>query len=227
MVKIVIFFKRRAGMQRAAFHEHWRTTHADLILRLPGLRGYAQSHVFDDDSLAREPLYDAVAESWFDDTQAMRSLAKTPEYAAVLADEPNFIDRAGMNAIITEEHLLKQEPVPAIAVKRIDFLRRSANLSVEDFQRRWRDDFGPRLVRSATVRRYVQSHTRRSAYEGGRTPAYDGAAMTWCDDAAAARAVDASPEFATLRADLSTLVDKMPPDYVLARERVFLAPPSP
>jgi len=226
MVKIVIFFRRRNGMSREAFHEHWSTTHADLILKLPGLRGYAQSHVFDGAIAGCEPLYDAVAESWFDDTQAMRTLAKTPEYAAVLADEPNFIDRASINAIITEEHRIKDGPAPADGVKRIDFLKRRANISVEDFQRRWREECCAQFAGSAAVRRSMQSHTRRSAYEGGRTPTYDGAAMTWFDSAADARALDDSPAFAPFRASLAAIVEKMPPEGVLAHELVFLAPPS-
>jgi EthD domain len=33
-----------------------------------------------------------VAEVWFDSTAAMRESATTPEFRAVRADEPNFID---------------------------------------------------------------------------------------------------------------------------------------
>jgi hypothetical protein len=37
------------------------------------------------------PAYDGVAETWFDDTAAMRQGATTPEYAATRADEENFL----------------------------------------------------------------------------------------------------------------------------------------
>ena len=60
-----------------------------------------------------EPVYDGVAESYFDDTQAMKALAKMPEYAAVLADEPNFIDGPSMASIITDEYVIKDAPASA------------------------------------------------------------------------------------------------------------------
>jgi len=90
MVRMVICFKRRPGMTVEAFQTHWRTVHAGLIARLPGLRGYVQNHVLPSSYRKSEPAYDAVAESSFDDTQAMKALAGSPAYAAVLADEPNF-----------------------------------------------------------------------------------------------------------------------------------------
>lgn len=223
MVKIVIFFKHKSGISTAAFHKHWRTVHADLILKLPGLRGYVQSHALRANEHTAEPLFDAVAESWFDDTQAMRELAKTTQYAAVLADEPNFIDRRSMGSIITEERVIKEGPVPAAAIKRIDFLNRRAGMSVEAFQSRWIEVYGPRYASLPAVRRYVQSYTRSSAYEGGRTPAYDGAAMTWFDSVAEVQAFDTSPEFARLREDMATFVEKVPPSSVLAREYVVMA----
>jgi len=45
MVKVVLFFKRKPGMPVEDFQKHWRTTHADIIVRLPGIRRYVQSHV--------------------------------------------------------------------------------------------------------------------------------------------------------------------------------------
>jgi uncharacterized protein (TIGR02118 family) len=89
MVKIVIFFKRKPGMTVEAFQEHWRTTHAAIISALPGIRRYVQNATLASGYRKGEPAFDAVAESWFDDTQAMKTLARTPEYAKVLADEPN------------------------------------------------------------------------------------------------------------------------------------------
>jgi uncharacterized protein (TIGR02118 family) len=44
MIKVVIPFRRRPGMGMAAFQEHWRTAHAALVVRLPGIRRYAQCH---------------------------------------------------------------------------------------------------------------------------------------------------------------------------------------
>jgi uncharacterized protein (TIGR02118 family) len=185
LIKIVIFFKRRPGMGVAAFQEHWRTAHAALIVKLPGIRRYVQNHALPAQSGGDEPAFDAVAESSFDDTQAMKALAQTPEYAAVLADEPNFIDRSTMGSIITDEHVIKDGPLPAHAVKSIAFVTRKAGMPIDEFFRYWREVHGPRVAGLPGVRRYVQCHTRRSIYDSGRTPAYDGAAMAWLEGAPA------------------------------------------
>lgn len=222
MVKIVIFFKRKSGMSVEDFQNHWRTTHADIIVRLPGIRRYVQSHVLASAYRKSEPVYDAVAESYFDDTQAMKALAKMPEYAAVLADEPNFIDRASMASIITDEYVIKDRQAPENAVKSIDFVNRRQGMSVEDFQNYWKDVHGPLCKAASAMRRYVQNHTRRSIYDSGRTPPFDGVAMAWFDDMQALRDAAPTPEFANLRADVAHFVDQDRSPFVLTQEHVIL-----
>ena len=222
MVKIVIFFKRLPGMSVEAFQEHWRTTHADIIVGLPGIRRYVQNVPLPTAYRKGEPPFDAVAESSFDDTQAMKALASTPEYAAVLADEPNFIDRATMGSIITEEHVVKDGEPPAGAVKSVDFVTHKAQMPIDEFFRYWREVHGPLMAAAPAVRRYVQCHTRRSAYASGRTPAYDGAAMSWFDSTQALREAAATPEFARLREDVASFVARERSPFVLASERVVL-----
>jgi len=46
--------------------------------------------------------YDGVAETWFDDTSAMRVSGASPEYAATRADEKNFLTEP-LPFIITRE----------------------------------------------------------------------------------------------------------------------------
>jgi len=170
MIKAVIFFRRRPGMALAAFHEHWRVRHAAIIVRLPGIRRYVQNYPLGD------APFDAIAESSFDDTQAMKTLARTPQYAEVLEDEPRFIDRPSMASLITEEHVLNDGTLTPAAVKHLRFIRRDAAVPVEDFFRSLLEQ-GKREAAGAL--RYVQCHVRRSAYESGRTPAYDAVTMAW------------------------------------------------
>lgn len=159
-------------MALAAFHAHWRSRHAELVVRLPGIRGYTQNFPFSTDA-----AYDAVAESSFDDTAAMKALASTPAYMEVLADEPNFIDGASMGTVITEEHVLRDGP--AAGAKAIRLVRRRADMPVEDFFASFLAH-GQAAARAPGVLRYSQCHTRRSAYGSGRVPAYDGVEMIWC-----------------------------------------------
>lgn len=223
MVKIVIFFKRKPGMPVEDFQKHWRTTHADIIVRLPGIRRYVQSHVLASGYRKGEPVYDGVAESYFEDTQAMKALAKMPEYAAVLADEPNFIDAASMGSIIADEVVIKDGSVSENAVKSIDFVNRKAGMSVDDFQKYWRETHGALSRAAQPMRRYVQNHTRRSIYASGRTPPYDGVAMVWYDDMQALRAASPTPEFERLRADVENFVARDRSAFVLTQEHVILA----
>ena len=198
MIKTVIFFKRRPGMAVEAFREHWRAQHAALIVRLPGLRRYVQNYPLGDD-----PVFDAVAESSFDDTQAMKALARTPEYAEVLADEPRFIDRASMGSIITEERVMKEGQAPASGIKRITFVRREPETPVEEFFR-WFFREGDRRARDAAVLRSVHCVCRRAIYDSGRTPPWDGVEMCWYESLEAASAAPA------LRGSASLLASERP-----------------
>lgn len=149
-------------------------------MRLPGIRRYVQNYPLP----GSERLFDAVAESSFDDTQAMKALGGTAEFAAVLADEPNFIDRASMGTIVTEEHVLKDgAPAPSLR-KALRFIKRKAGTPPDEFFAALLEH-GARVAKLPIVKRYAQSHTRRAVYESGRTPAYDAVEMVWMDDAQA------------------------------------------
>jgi len=185
MVKAVAFFKRRPGMPVDEFQTYWRTRHPDAVTRLPGVRRYVQSHTRPGAYGNGEPVYDGIAELWFDDTAAMHGLRDTPEMAAVQADEARFIDRASMGLIITEDHVIKDGPVPPGAAKGVGFVKRPPATPVDDFHRHWREVHGPLAAAVPALRRYVQGHTRRAAYDRGREPAWDGLALVWADDAAA------------------------------------------
>ncbi|HXQ61995.1 MAG TPA: EthD domain-containing protein [Acidimicrobiales bacterium] len=79
-------------------------------------------------------------------------------------------------------------------VKLVFCLRRRDDISVEQFQRYWREEHGPLVARHAAVlgiRRYVQLHTVsgpvNALLAGTRQApeAYDGVAELWFDDAEA------------------------------------------
>src|SRR5438270_564082 len=146
MVKAVSFFKRRSGMSVEAFQAYWLTRHPDVVVRLPGIRRYVQSHTLPGGYRKGEPAYDGIAEVWFDDTGAMRALAGTPAYAAVEADEARFIERATMGLIITEEHVIKGGSAPAGGVKNVEFVTHRPGMAIDAFQRYWREVHGPLAV---------------------------------------------------------------------------------
>ena len=222
MVKALSFFRRKPGMSVEDFQVYWRTKHAEVVQKLPGVRRYVQSHTILSGYRKGQPVYDGIAEVWFDDTRAMRALAGTPAYAAVHADEANFIDHGTMGLIVTEDHVIKNEGLPPGAVKNVELLTHQSGMSIDEFQRYWREVHGPLAARIPMMRRYVQSPTRRAVYESGRMPAYDGAALTWFDDTEAMRASAATPEYARVRDDEPNFLAPGPAPFIITREHVVI-----
>ena len=115
------------------------------------------------------------------------------------------------------DHVVKDGPVPPRGVKNVELIRHRPDLTIEEFQRYWREVHGPIAARIPQIRRYVQSHVSASAYAHGRTPAYDGFAITWFDDTAAMRASAATEEYRQTRADESNFLAAELP-FVITRE---------
>jgi uncharacterized protein (TIGR02118 family) len=222
MVKTVACVKRKAGMPVEEFQAYWRHRHPEVVLKLPGVRRYVQSHTRLSGYGKGQPIYDGIAEVWFDDTRAMHALRDTAAYAAVQADEARFIDRAAMALIVTEEHIIKNGPVPAGAAKNVEFLKREPGMPVEAFQRYWREIHGPLGAAIPMVRRYVQSPVRRAIYERGREPAWDGIAITWFDDTRAMRASAATAQYGRVRADEPNFLAPGPAPFIITHEHVIL-----
>ncbi|MDD4874734.1 MAG: EthD domain-containing protein [Dehalococcoidales bacterium] len=102
MVKMITLLKRKPGISREEFSKYWLHPHGDLILRtIPGIRKYVQNpaQIKED----REYLYDGVAESWFDDMDALRNALKVMGSKAgdvVREDEEKFLDRSKISAMV-------------------------------------------------------------------------------------------------------------------------------
>jgi len=223
VVKVLTFLKRKPGMPVEDFQRYWLTRHPEVVVRLPGVRRYVQSHALPSAYQKGEPLYDGIAEVWADGTDALRAMARSPDHRAVQADEANFIDRDRMGFIVTEDYMLAGGPVPPAAVKVVEFLSRRPGAPVDEFQRHWRDAHGPLVARIPGLRRGVLSVTRRSAYEAGRVPAYDGAALMWFDSLEALRAAAVSPEYAAAVADRARFLAPGEPPFIVTREHVIVA----
>ena len=223
MVKVITFLKRKTGMPVAEFQRYWRDRHPEAVLRLPGVRRYVQSHTLPATYATGEPIYDGIAEVWADDTSALRAMTQSPHHPALQEDEARFIDRSTMGVVITEDRVVKDGAIPPDAVKSVAFLNRKPGLSVEEFQRHLRDVHGPIAARLPGLRRYVQSQTRRSAYEGGRVPAYDGVVLTWFDSTEAIRSTATTGEYARVLADGAVFLAPGPTPSILTREHIIVA----
>ncbi|MGE0821007.1 MAG: EthD domain-containing protein [Candidatus Binatia bacterium] len=222
MIKVVAFFKRKPGMSVEEFQQYWRTTHAAIVKKLPGLRRYVQSHTLLSGYRKGEPAYDGTAELWYDNTDALRALVGTKEFAATQADEINFMDHATAGQIFTEEHVIKDGAIPSDAVKNIEFVTHRADLSIEAFQKHWKEIHGPLGAAIPVVKRYVQSHTRLSAYKSGKSPVYDGVAITWFDNTQAMRVSATTPEYERTRADEPNFIALGTLPFIITKEHVII-----
>jgi uncharacterized protein (TIGR02118 family) len=97
-VKLMFCVKRREGLPLADFRKRSLEAHAELMLKVPGLRRYLQCHTRDALYGVGEALLDAVYQCWFDSTDALGAALESPEYQSALDDmqdlaEPRYIHR--------------------------------------------------------------------------------------------------------------------------------------
>ncbi len=107
-------------------------------------------------------------------------------------------------------------------VKLIYCINRKPGMSVEEFQRYWRETHGPIAARLPGLRRYVQCHTLPELYTGKNTPAYDGAAELWFDDMAMLQQAMASPELKAAREDERNFVDHSRTFSIVTEEKLVV-----
>jgi uncharacterized protein (TIGR02118 family) len=104
MVKLIYCISKKPELTVEEFQRYWRETHAPIAGRIPGVWRYVQCHVVPE-LYARDaqPAYDGAAELWFDDLDAMRVAMRSPEVAAAIEDEKNFIDHSRVASFVTLE----------------------------------------------------------------------------------------------------------------------------
>lgn len=116
--------QRRPDLGPAAFSAYWRTRHRDVVLAVPGIRGYVQNHPAAVHGAADGLSVDGIVELWFDGEAAMAAAMAGPAGDALRADEPNFM--AGVTLFVVDDGA---PPAPvADAVKAIAVVRGDAGL---------------------------------------------------------------------------------------------------
>lgn len=207
MIKGCTLFKRKAGMSVEDFQAYWLNEHPKEVTKLPGIRRYVQSHPLTGGYRKGELVYDGLAEVWADDVAAFRAMSTSPQYKALIADEERFIDRSSMVFLLTEEHVIKEGPVPADGLKNIEMVHHRKDMAIPDFQAYWRGTHGPIAAEIPMIRRYVQSHVRLSGYRREPKPVCDGLAITWFDSIEAMRQSATTEAYARTREDEPNFID--------------------
>lgn len=223
MLKACTLIHRKSGMSVEEFQTYWRNIHADIVVQLPNVRRYVQSHPLIQEYKKRNLIYDGLAEIWVDNTDVLRTMAATDAYKDVAADEANFIDQKRTELILTEEHVIKDGLTPEDGVKRIGLLVRKPGMDVESFQRYWRGVHGKLASKIPSIRRYVQSHTKLSGYRREPQPNWDGIAATWFDSVDEMRAGRATEAYKNTRADEGNFFDAGESKFLITKEHTIIS----
>jgi uncharacterized protein (TIGR02118 family) len=101
---VVFLVKKNPTMTQEEFTRYWIDDHTPLTAGVPGVRFYRcyPMTAYPEDL----PPFDAVAVLGFDDEAAWRRAEASPEFAAAIADAPNFQDTAATMAFFAEERVV-------------------------------------------------------------------------------------------------------------------------
>ncbi len=90
MVHRITFLERNPTLEPETFSRHWRTDHAEIVKRLPGLTCYAQNHLVRTlavDGHASFPIA-GIVETWYTSTDSANLPCSALEgFEALLEDE--------------------------------------------------------------------------------------------------------------------------------------------
>ena len=218
MIKVLTWFGRKAGLSRREFCDYWRNEHPKAVLQMPGLRAYNQNPTTDAGYAKGEPFCDGVAETWWDDLEALHAHRGTAQLDALMADETHFINADRRHSLVVEEVVIIDGSPGADAIKQFTWLTRRPDLTSQQCQSYWRDHHGPLASNVPAMARYVQNHTVAHQYRDGRQPAFDGVAVAYLKDLETARAAARSPELAATRADEANFLDITSLPFIVATE---------
>ncbi len=255
MIRITFLLRRKPDLSAEAFTDYWLNEHGPLVAshaRHLNMLRYVQVHTLGDpanDAMAKarggmEPVYDGVAEVWFENREALTAAMETDAGrkagAALVEDEARFIDLPRSPLWLGCEHP-QVNPVPenlvasprSGLVKLYFPLRNRQELAEADMQRYWYTNHGPIIRRQAAasgIQRYVQVHRIDDPLEaalrearGTQEPAYSGHAELWFDRAVLGVSTPERVE-ANRRAieDEAKFIDFARSTMWLAKEHVFV-----
>ena len=177
MINAITIIKKKQNLTYENFQNYWKNEHAEIVTRSPLVGTYVQSHPIYNDKLTFEDTVDGIAEIWFEDTNAMRTLAATKEYKDIQDDEKVFIDGSAVRLIIAEDIITFEGDVSDH--KLIIFMNKSSNVELTDF----RNDLVDKASHYSkkNLNRMKVSLPKLAGYKGDKSPAWDSILSFWLD----------------------------------------------
>ncbi len=255
MIRITYLLRRKADLNLADFRAYWLNEHGPLVASVAGkinaLR-YVQVHTFDDpanEAMAKarggmEPVYDGVAEVYFENRTALVAALESAEgqaaSARLLEDEAKFIDLPNSPLWVGYEYpQVNASPENLVARTRSNLaklyfpLRCPAERDPVDAQHYWRTHHGPIIRRHAEasgIQRYLQVHRALddelngllAESRGTVVEPYLGHAEVWFDHSERGRSPERVAANNAAIEDESTFIDFKRSCMWLAKEHVFV-----
>lgn len=210
MIKTLAAIRRKPGMTQHAYFRYIREVHGALAQAKPlTIRRYVQNHVVDSaygaqGDAAYQTFFhrDSVTELYFDSVESMMRTFGDPYVREVVGpDGANFSDLSTALAMLARDVELLVPAAGSAPVKVMQFLRKPAALTPDQFAARLRAAVEATLggppevaaaVRRAVLTLSVPDDTGLMAYFGAKDmPRYDAVINLWFEEANALAAFQA------------------------------------
>ncbi|EUB99236.1 Ethyl tert-butyl ether degradation EthD [Rhizobium sp. CF080] len=132
---------RRQDLTPEAFADYWRGTHAGIVKKhMPNLHGYLQNRVVDRtqkgiDYKRGSVEVDGLAQLFFPSLADIRGFGDEATLKALKEDEDQFL--GGIAILTALQNTVVTPPTSGTFVKRMSFLRKRPDISIEQFQDEW------------------------------------------------------------------------------------------
>ena len=175
MINAITIIKKKHGLSYEKFQSYWKNEHAAIVTRSPLVGTYVQSHPIYNDNLTFEDTIDGIAEIWFDDTSAMRSLAATKEYKDIQDDEKVFIDGSAVKLIIAEDIITIEGNLSDY--KLLIFINKSIDIELSDFRKELTEMAS--CYSKQNITRMKVSLPKLAGYKNDKNPEWDAVLTFW------------------------------------------------
>lgn len=108
MVKVIELVRRKPGLSREEFSEHYEKVHAPLTLKyFSTIKRYVRNHVIPTPGI-QEPEFDCVTEVWYDDMEGYQAgidFWQSEAGQVIRDDEEKFVDGNKLVFFLVEENV--------------------------------------------------------------------------------------------------------------------------
>lgn len=107
MFKMIVILRKKKGISKEKFHQHWKEQHGPLFKKFPQIQVYTQFHVIDRNRDDTDIPIDGVAILEFKSQKEQVKAWKMLDYDYIREDEPRFLqfDGTGIHVVHVDEEV--------------------------------------------------------------------------------------------------------------------------